>query len=358
MDPLALAAVVGLVFAGQRLSGNDDTPATTDSLLKTPGKQMNITNRNFALQDGQLDPKNIFSNTGRQFNDFRFTPKKEMTSFADMTPDGSKLPYGQPVYDMYSRQAVSGKMNNLAAIERQYVGRGLGVGAGVPAAGGFHQFFRVMPANINEERLTTLGGTFGGPAESSVKAGGPVAPSITHQAKDTKAWHRDPAQTNGQGQGGSLTASEGRPDQIKTRRFTIRDETGERTGDTLQLGTAGYFVNQPYAIGTGTYTDKALTRGTNNRSNPDRAGNGQGMNVRADPIGALGAPSNLRTESLPFPIQGPAPLGQFNQYKDADHHKFNSFRMNKNPNATPQALDMAIQQLHKNSLVQPPLATL
>ena len=359
MDPLALAAVVGLVFAGQRLSNKDETPLTTDQMIMMkPGKKIEVTNRNFAQQDAPLDPKNIFSNTGRQFNDFRLTPKREVGAFGDLTPAGSKQPYGQPVYDLYSRQGVSGKMNNLASIERKYVGPGLGVGAEVPAAGGFHQFFRVLPANINEERLTTLGGTFGGPANAFVKGGGPVAPSITHQAKDTKAWHRDPAQTRGQGQGGALTASEGRPDQIKTRRLTIRDETGERTGDTLQIGTAGYFVKQPYAVGKPGYTDPALTRGTNNRANPDREGNGQRMNVRADPVGAVGAASNLRAESVPFPVQGPAPLGHFNQYKDADYHRFNSFKSNENPRGTPQALDMAIQQLHKNSLVQPPLAAL
>jgi hypothetical protein len=359
MDPLALAAVVGLVFAGQRLSSKDETPLTTDQMIMMkPTKKIEVTNRNFAQQDAPLDPKNIFSNTGRQFNDFRLTPKRETGAFTDLTPHGSREPYGQPVYDLYSRQGVSGKMNNLASIERQYVGRGIGVGPDVPAAGGFHQFFRVLPANINEERLTTLGGTFGGPANAVVPAGGPVAPAITHQAKDSKAWHRDPAQTRGQGQGGALTAPEGRPDQIKTRRLTIRDETGERTGDTLQIGAADYFVNQPYAAGTKTYTDTRLTRGTNNRSNPDRAGNGQRMNVRADPVGATGAASNLRSESIPFPVQAPAPLGHFNAYKDADHYKFNPFKANANPNATPQALDLAIQQLHNNCVVQPPLAAL
>jgi len=92
--------------------------------------------------------------------------------------------------------------------------------------------------------------------------------------------------------------------------------------------------------------------------NPDREGNGQRMNVRADPVGAVGALSNLRAESVPFPIQGPAPLGHFNNYKNADYYKFNPFKMNENPRAAPQALDMAIQQLHKNCLAQPPLAVL
>jgi hypothetical protein len=368
MDPLALAAVVGLVFAGQRLS-DDKTPVTTDDIVMLqPGEKksaFDLINKNFAQQDRPLDPRTTLPDAGRVYNDFRLRPKEAVASFQDVSKDSRRFPYGQPVYDLYSRQGVSGKMNNLAPLERQYVGRGLGVGPNTAAAGGFHQFFRVLPANINEERLHTMKGAFsdpvntlGGPSNAVVKAGGPVAPKITHEAKDTKAWHRDPAQTSGQGQGGVLRAAEGRPDQIKTRRLTIRDETGERTGDTLQLGTGSYFVKQPYATGEGSYTDIRLTRSTENRINPDRSGNGQRMNVRADPIGAAGAITNVRAESVPFPVQGADPGKRYNPYKDAEYYKFNPFRMNPNPNATPQALDIAIQQLKKNDLAQPPLAVL
>jgi Family of unknown function (DUF5899) len=367
MDPLALAAVVGLVFAGQRLSNTSETPLTQDQMVMMkptkPVTSFDLINKNFAQQDRPLDPRTTLPDAGRVYNDFRLRPKEAVGNMQEISPVTRRFPYGQPVYDLYSRQGVSGKMNNVPPIEQVNVGPGLGIGPDEPAGGGFHEFFRVLPANINEERLTTLRGTFsdpantiGGPSSAVVKAGGPVAPSITHEAKDTKAWHRDPAQNSGQGQGGVLRAPEGRPDQIKTRRMTIRDETGERTGDTLQLGTANYFVKEPYATGKDNYTDTRLTRGTDNRSNTDREGNGQRMNVRADPIGQLGAITNVRPESVPFPVQGADPQFRFNPYKNADYYKFNAFRMNANPNSTPRALDIAIQQLDKNELAMTPLS--
>jgi len=378
MDPLALAAVVGLVFAGQRLSESSSTPLTQDQMVMMkptkPLTSFDLMNKNFAQQDRALDPRTTLPDAGRVYNDFRLRPKEAVGNMQDISPVARRFPYGQPVYDLYSRQGVSGKMNNVPPVTQVNVGPGLGIGPDEPAGGGFHEFFRVLPANINEERLTTLRGTFsdpantvGGPSNAVVKGGGPVAPNITHEAKDTKAWHRDPAQNSGQGQGGVLRAAEGRPDQIKTRRLTTRDETGERTGDTLQLGTAGYFVNEPYATSTGAdssgyatgkgkYSDIRLSRGTDNRSNADREGNGQRMNVRADPIGQLGAITNVRSESVPFPVQGADPQFRFNPYKDADYYKFNAFRMNANPNSTPRALDIAIQQLDKNELAMTPLS--
>ena len=36
MDPLALAAIVGLVFAGQRFSESEPAPATTVPIMTTP----------------------------------------------------------------------------------------------------------------------------------------------------------------------------------------------------------------------------------------------------------------------------------------------------------------------------------
>ena len=360
MDPLVLASIVGLVFAGQRLSKSDNPPITTDDVVMLKPK-IDRTN-NFGQQDFQLDPKNIFSNSGRAFNGFNVNPKEIQPAFTDVTPIGRRNPYGQPVYDLYNRELVSNKMNNVPPISQHTVGRGLGVGADVPAAGGFHQFFRVLPANINEENLHTLPGAMangvGGPPNAVIKAGGPVAPNITHEAKDTKAWHRNPMQTSGQGQGGALRAPEGHPDQIKTRRMTNRDETGQRTGDALQIGTASYFVKEPYAVGTATYTDTRLTRGTNNRINPDRAGNGQRMNVRADPVGQVGAMTNLLPESVPFPVGAPNPMKFFNPHKNADYYKFNPFKMNPNPRADPKFLDTAIAQLQKNELAQKPLAAI
>jgi hypothetical protein len=339
MDPLALAAVVGLVFAGKRLSDDTKTPATTVLMAPTPS-------RRFAMpQENQLDTNTLIGSDHR-YQGFTIEHKHEVASFGDMNPNSNKRPFGQPVYDLYGRQNITNKMNNLAPVERMQVGPGIGIGADVPSAGGFQQFFRVLPNNINEERLTTLeGGT--GPSNAVVKNGLTVMGDVTHQAKDSKAWFRAPSQNQGQGQGGALLGPQGRSDHIKTRRTTIRQETGMRD-DELELGPAQYGVYQPYAV-----TDKSQTRCSDKRSNPDRAGNGNGQNVRADPTGAVGAMTNIRGESTAFPIQaGGAERSQ--QYVRNDHDRFNEFKGNENPHM--KALDVAILQLEKNEIAMRPLS--
>jgi hypothetical protein len=354
MDPLALAAVVGLVFAGKRLSSNKDSdaaPVTTVPQTRIFKQRDFDVSRPFAQQDSQMQQAIQFPDGGRNFQGFTVQPKREVAAFGDINSETNSRPYGQPVYDLYNRQNVTNKMNNLAPIERMNVGPGLGVDPNVAATGGFQQFFRVLPNNINEERLTTLEGR-AGPSDAFVKNGGTVIGDITHQAKDTKAWYRSPAQNQGQGQGGALTGAEARPDHIKTRRTTIRQETGMRE-DTLDMGPAQYSVYQPYASGSDAYTDKALPRCTGNRVNPDRAGNGQKMNVRADPIGAVGGMTNLRTESVAFPVQA-GDAGRFQQYIQNDYDKFNEHKSKENPYV--KNLDIAIQQLDKNEFAARPLS--
>lgn len=348
MDPLALAAVVGLVFAGQRLSTREEdveSPPTTKTVRK-----VEIMNKNFAQQDVQMDQSAIHNpDDGRWYNTFQTKRKDAVASFQDVAP---RLVHGQPVYDLYNRQGVSNKMNNLAPVERKYVGRGLGLAADAPAAGGFQQFYRVEPNNINEERLTTLPGR-AGPANPVVKGGGVsmenglTIGSMTHQAKVSKTSYRDPAATRAQGQGGALTAAEGRPNQVKMRRFTNRDETGMRTDDTFELGAPKYYISTPYTTNDG----QELTRGTNNRMAMDRSGNAGRMNVRADPIGAVGGATNLRPESNKLPIR-PMNGTKEQQYQQSEFYKFNEFKANGND----RSLDIAIQQLEKNPLAQVPLS--
>jgi hypothetical protein len=355
MDPLAIAAVVGLVFAGKRLS--DDTPATTESRKPMPSV---ITRRDTDLMTypnehwaDYQDVKIMTPDLGRRVGDWRLQPKHEIGSLQDAKKDATRSPWGQPVYDLYGRQNITNKMNNLPPVERINVGPGLGVGPTVSATGGFQQFFRVLPNNINEERLTTLPG-MEGPRNPVVKNGGAGGiGDVTHVAKSTKAYHRPPAQNSGQGQGGALRGFEGRPDQIKTRRTTIRQETGPR-GDTLEYGPAQYSVYQPY---TGGLHDKSLPHVSNNRSNADRAGNAGRMNVREDPVNAIGAMTNIRSESVPFPVQtGGAGGGSSlnSRYIKPNYDKFNEFKGNKNPWS--DTLDIAIKQLEKNSFIQEPLS--
>jgi hypothetical protein len=290
---------------------------------------------------------------GRRVGDFRLAPKHEVPSLQAFDKQATRSPFGQPVYDLYGRQNVTNKMNNLPPVERIRVGPGLGVAPDVPATGGFQQFFRVLPNNINEERLTTIEGR-PGPASAFIKNGGTVIGDITHQAKDTKAWNRPPAQNRGEGQGGALTGPEGRPDFIRSKRTTIRQETGSRE-DTLSSGPGKYHVSQPYATG-GAYTDTSLTRSSDNRGNADRAGAPGRMNVRMDAVNQTGAATNLRAETTPFPVAAPDG-GRFQNYQRAEFDQLNEKKGTLNPRATAEFLDVAIQQLEKNPLAQRPLAT-
>jgi hypothetical protein len=204
------------------------------------------------------------------------------------------------------------KMNNLSPLEQpKTVGPGIGLGPDVPAGGGFHDYFRALPVNINEEKLTTLEGRMG-PANPVVKNGGAAyIGDITHEASNSKAVYRAPGAYGGGGAQSALVAPEGRPDFIKTRKTTKRQETGLRT-DTLSEGPPSFFVAQPYAVGTTAYTDKTLTRASGNRMQPDRPGNGARMNVRNDPVNQVGAATQLRSEAyiLPLPPMGPTGVNQ------------------------------------------------
>lgn len=357
MDPLALAAVVGLVFAGQKFS----EPATTATQSPPAPRQISKLDTDLmgnapGMRADAFGLAPINPSFGRRIGDAYLPSKEAISSLQDMSPMTNRMPFGQPVYDLYNRQNVSNKMNNLQPIERIHVGPGLGVGAKVPAIGGFQQYFRVLPNNVNEEKLVTLPGGKG-PSDSFVKQGGTtmgqsqlIMGSMTHQAKTTKAWRRAPAQNQGQGQGGALIAHEGRPDNIKTRRTTIRQETGPR-GDTLEFGPGQWNVYLPY----NGLTDRNLPHSTDNRSNPDRAGNAGRMNVRADPQGAVGTATNLRAESVPVPV--PHMNGsRFQNYRPADMWKLNQFKATPNPLADTRVLNTARDVLKGNPLALPPLA--
>lgn len=347
MEPLALFAVAGLVFAGKRIRDAKEEVQAEPERAPAPLTKFDLVQTDqFAQQDFVLDQKNSAPNTGRGFSgDWRLKPKEIAPNMSDAwTTDGKRFPFGQPVYDLSNRQNVSNKMNNLNPADKVYVGRGLGLDPNVPAAGGFHQFFRVEPNNMNEERLTNLPGNWGGPASAVVKNGGTTMGEITHHAKPTKAWHREPAQNRGQGQGGALTGPEGRPDFQKTRRTTNRQETGYRD-DNLGDGPAGFFVNQAY---DSTLLNNGMTRSTNNRVNPDRAANAGRMNVRQDPVGMIGAGTTTRLEAGPLPVR-PADGSKNYVYIPPQYQKDNVFKGVQ----TPMDLNLAKDIRSKNPLAQP-----
>jgi len=364
MDPLAIAAVVGLVFAGKRLA---DGKETQKSRVPT-GTTKPLTRRDVDLMATPMnqykdftDVLNTTPDLGRRVGDWRLSPKEAVANLQDMTQTNSHSPFGQPVYDLYNREYVTNKMNNVNPLGNpNTVGPGLGVGPNVKASGGFQDYFRALPVNINEEKLTTLEGRTG-PSNPVVKNGGAAyIGDVTHQAAQTKTAYRPPGAFGGGGPQSALVAPEGRPDFLKTRKTTRRQESGLRK-DTLSEGPPNYFVNQPYAVGTESYTDTSLTRSSGDRSKPDRAGNGARMNVRNDPVNQVGAATQLRPEAydLPVPPMGTTGSNQGRSYLPPKYDDpLNEFKPNPNPRAQKDFLDIAIQQLDKNplaySLASPP----
>jgi Family of unknown function (DUF5899) len=364
MDPLAIAAVVGLVFAGKRLSENANASQKATLSAPTTGP---LTRRDIDLMANSHDHRAdaydlriMTPNLGRRIGDWRIRPKEAAANLQDKTRTNTRFPYSQPVYDLTNREYVTNKMNNVSPLEHpKMVGPGLGLGPDIPAGGGFQDYFRVLPVNVNEEKLTSIEGR-DGPPNPVVKSGIPLLGAISKDSKASKTVYRKPGKYNGEGQGGRLIGFEGRPDFQKTARTTIRQETGLRT-DTLSTGTARYNVSQPYAASETSYTDKSLTRLSGYRSMPDRAGNGARMNVRNDPVNQVGAWTQTRVEARPVPPgpQGPTGINRGPGYLAPQYDDpLNEFKENPNPRAQSNFLDIAIQQLEKNplaySLAAPP----
>ena len=143
MDPLALAAVVGLVFAGKRFAEREDyeTPKTQRE-SNMPPTTRSITRKDVDLMANPVDHsadyfdlKIMTPDLGRRVGDWRLQPKDAVPSLQVLSKTNSRSPYGQPVYDLYARENVTNKMNNLQPIERMNVGPGLGLGPDVAAAG-------------------------------------------------------------------------------------------------------------------------------------------------------------------------------------------------------------------------------
>ena len=250
MDPLSLVALLGIAVAGRQIASSDRkegfTPAPIPNRetqqmpffgnnVNTPTQELTAVTDLFT---GTYDPKNP---QGGIIN-----PKKEVVATLQDTAPNVQFPFGQPVYNLYDRQNVSSRMDNLSSAERRFVGPGLGVPASVPAYGGFQQQFRVMPNNVGAYRLTTLPGR-SGPAKDFVDRG--TERLTVTQNRPEKTFQllggedRRPLEKGrAQGQGGVVTGMRERERYVKTMRPTIRSETSTRM-DGLEFGAAKKFVS-------------------------------------------------------------------------------------------------------------------
>ncbi len=86
-----------------------------------------------------------------------------------------------------ARMAQGKNQNNVLPAEQLRVGPGLGVGPDVAATGGFHQFYRQLPLNVNEYKLTQLPGGVNHGASAVEKQEAPQRVTVNHHP-DALVW--------------------------------------------------------------------------------------------------------------------------------------------------------------------------
>jgi hypothetical protein len=369
-DPISIMAIAGLVYAGRKMGeGEVEEPpqqAPAPPLLREEPVE------EIEYEEGVPE----------------WEGKEEQPNFAEIAPQ--KRSSGGEILQMRNRMYDSGRMNNIAPVEKQLVGPGLNVHADVPAYGGYQQMFRVNPVNTGEYRLTTLPGRSnhghdvrGGRRTLEAEVG------FNRPEKTAFLPERLPV-VRGKSQGFSGRAP--RSEHETTKRPTVRSQTGMRT-DGLDKNPAKRFIPGPqipqmptkfksdgnhsqyYHVNNaqpgissfhGGYTESAAAK-VRSKTNDElmrlgfrpedkrgqmhtRPGGNPGrMNVREGPVKQGGKATTVRFDSSRVDGRtGPANGGWMQDYKQADFHKFNAFKGHVNPLATNSGLSLAKRQLENN----------
>jgi hypothetical protein len=372
-DPISIAAVAALVYAGKVLSSPTPPPTPTP----TP--------RSRAVETASPDmdePEDFIA-----YNE----SKVEVPNFGDITPQ--RRSSGGEILDMRNRLYDQGKMNNLSPIEKQLVGPGLGLAPEVPAAGGFHQQYRVMPTNVGEYKLTQLVGRTNHGADTMGGRRGVLGEVAKNRPERTTELLERLPPARGRAQG--MSAITPRQEHERTKRTTNRSETGMRT-DGLEvsapkrftsamtiaqeptrnksdLSDAQFQFNDRAQPGIhsfhGAYVNSVAVKAAQGRDNKtlmeygfrpedkrgqaSRAGNPGRMNVRESALKQGGKLTSVRSDTTRMdgrvnPVSG----GWMQQYKDADYHKLNAYKGQANPYATDESLNATKRQLANNPFTQ------
>jgi len=371
-DPISIAAIAGLIFAGRSLSKKSEPEPVQTVEVDEP-----------KITYEQDVPEFVERDFERRVD---VQSKREMGSFADISLQ--QRSGGQEILNMRNRMFDTGRMNNLSPVEKQLVGPGLGVGFDTPATGGYQQLFRVNPVNVGAYRLTTLPGR-SGPAADVTGGRSAVVGELTHNKPDTTAHlpsRLPPMAGRAQGMSGAMP----RASHQKTMRITNRSETGLRE-DGLGFNGAKRFISAQtmtqdptrfksdrndqlfshYAHATpgitnfkGAYETSAAAQITtkNNqelmkygfrpedrRGKANRMGNAGRMNVRESPLKQGGALTTVRSDvsRIDGRVNG-ANGGWTQNYQQKPFHQFNAYKGNENPYA--RNLDVAAKQLQNNPL--------
>lgn len=310
MDAVALAAVVGLAYIGKQMT---DVPPT-----KVPQQVPN-----------ELDTR---------VSQRPFGQKQTVESFRDIAPNASRHTYGQPVYNLTSRENVSNTMKNLSPNPWVRVGPGLGVGPDVPATGGYQQYIREIPVNPNEERLTQLPGRVQAPPTAIAPAGPELTFEVAKNRPD-QVYSRNPMPGSA-----TIRAPEARSRYVKGSRSTLKDQTIGRETDLL--GAPLIITNNPLNSAYIVTGNQSLDR-KDARSKPHRAGNAGNMNVRAHPLGAHGMVTGLKSDTNSVPVITGAPNVPKNYVRTAIQEA-NPYKETVNALASDDGLSLAKRQLQNN----------
>jgi hypothetical protein len=328
----AIAAVLGLAFLGNSMKQNDDCQKVIidkgEVIGVVPDQGSVLTSRP-ELATAQF-PDNPTIRANRWAG-------KQAVNFVPTVPMRSRDVHGQPVYDFNDRQAITNKMNNVNPNPWTRVGPGLGIPADVPAYGGHQQLLRVLPTNTNEHRLTQLPGRVQGPPTNIVPL--QEAPMVMFKNRPDKDFYRETAQTSV-----VARAPEARGKYVKGVRWTRRDVSMFRDDD-LQYGAPQQVkpLNSGYIVTGNQKLDRA-----DRRAKADRAGNAGRMNVRADPLGAHGAVTSVRVDSIMDPEPRVGQRQNPESYVRDGLQQANPFKENPNFLAGDSSLSLAKRQLADN----------
>lgn len=367
-DPLSIAAIFALAFAGKQLSDRRIVPQEPPPAPHA--NRQNVTE----LLNTRYDMGGVIPATNK-FNQM----KLEHPSFSVIAPMTNVN--GEPVRDFRDRQYISGKMNNLSPSTKELVGPGLGVPAEVPAYGGYQQLYRVNPVNVGDYKLTQLPGRINH-AHALNKQPGTVG-ELTHHKPETTAYlpQRLPPQPGrASGQGGNLSGVRVREEYERTKRVTARSTTGYR-GDGLGYAPARSTVSALQVVqdptrnksdlNTGTYThvDNAAPgvstwshgyqstpldiRATDRRGQSNRAGNAGRMNVRESAQKTAGRITATRLDQsrIDGRVGVADPGRRFQQYAPLGRQNNNVFKGNLDERVVSGgSLDIAHKVLKNNPL--------
>ena len=384
-DPISIAAVAALVYAGKVLSKTEQ-----EAPKFVPKKPLVKPNTMIEVDETEDDFEFNYG-AARGVDSLEYQSKQEMPSFGEVAPQ--RRTSGGEILNMRDRFYDQGRMNNLSPVEKQMVGPGLGVGADVPAVGGFQQLYRVMPTNVGEYKLTQLPGRTNHGADTMGGRRGIVGDVAKNRPERTTDLYERLPTARGRAQG--MSAITPRQEHEKTKRTTNRAETGLRT-DGLQNAPAKRFTSamtiaqEPTRNKTdlndgmfahmdnpqpgihsfhGAYENSAAVQASATRDNAalmkygfrpeDRRGqanrmpNKGRMNVRESPLKQGGKLTSVRMDQTRVdgrvnPMNG----AWMQQYKNADYHQLNPYKGQMNPYATAESLNTTKKQLQNNPFAQ------